>query len=273
MKTKTKALIITAIILAAVAVLLLLIPVEKKQKLYEQYGKLAENAETDERSAYILEHADEIPRGILDYYYEDDDNDDNIDIVYNYPEHKDDYQTMSFTAEELNSGTIPNFYMDDYRWAYETIGGRYIFSGGCAVVSISMVDVGLTGDGYYDPVRVSRVAEELDASGFMGGVRNSEIGNICEAIGLKYNGYNFDPDEEGSGKPDENQMKEILDKGRPLIVNVKGDTFGSHAFVIRGYDETGFIINDPASPEKSARTWAFDEFSPEILRYWEIWKE
>lgn len=270
MKTKTKALIITAVILAAVAVLLLLIPVEKKQKLYEQYGKLAENAETDEKSAYILEHAEEMPTSILEFYYTDDRY---VDLVYNYPEHKDDYKTMSFTDEELNSGTIPNFYMSDLRWAYETVGGRYIFSGGCAVVSISMVDVGLTGDGYYDPVRVSKVAEELGASGFLGGVKNSEIGNICEAIGLKYNSYNFDPDEGGSGEPDEKQMREILDKGRPIIVNTKGDTFGSHAFVIRGYDETGFIINDPASPEKSARTWAFDEFSSEILRYWEIWKE
>lgn len=267
---KTKAIIITIVILAAVALLIMLIPIEKKQKLHEQYGKLAEMAETDGKSAYILEHVDEYPQAILDYYYVDEDN---VDIVYNYIDHKDDYKTMTFTDEELNSGTIPNFYMEDTRWAYETIGGRYIFSGGCAVVSISMVYVGLTGDGYYDPVRVSRVAEDLDASGFLGGVRNSEIGNICEAIGLKYNSYNFDPDEGGSGKPDEKQMKDILDSGRPLILNMKGDTFGSHAMVLRGYDETGFIINDPASPEKSARTWTFDELAPEILRYWEIWKE
>lgn len=270
MKTKTKVLIITVVILAAVAVLILLIPVENKRKLHEQYGKLAEYAETDERSAYILEHVEEYPRGILDYYYM---SDEYIDFVYDYIEHKDDYKSMSFTEEELSSGTIPNFYMKDYRWGYETIGGRPIYTGGCAVVSISMVYVGLMGDGYYDPVRVSRAAEDIGASGFLGGVRNSEIGNICEAIGLKYNGYNFDPDEDGSGAPDEKQMKEILDSGRPLILNVKGETFGSHAFVIRGYDETGFIINDPASLEKSARTWTFDELAPEILRYWEIWKE
>lgn len=270
MKTKTKAIIITVVILAAVALLILLIPIEKKQKLHEQYGKLADMAETDEKSAYILEHVDEIPQTLLDYYYEDENN---VDFVYNYIDHKDDYKTMSFTDEELHSGTIPNFYMKDTRWAYETIGGRYIYSGGCAVVSISMVYVGLTEDGYYDPVRVSRVAEDLDASGFLGGVRNSEIGNICEAIGLKYNSYNFDPGEGGSGEPDEKQMKDILDSGRPLILNLKGETFGSHALVVRGYDETGFIINDPASPEKSARTWTFDELAPELLRYWEIWKE
>lgn len=270
MKTVTKVVIAAVIIIVAAASLILLIPIENKHKLIEQYGKLAEYAETDERSAYILEHVDEYPRVMLDYYYM---NDEFIDIVYDYIEHKDDYNSMSFTDTELNSGTIPNLYMEDRRWCYETIGGRPIFSGGCAVVSISMVYVGLTGDGYYDPVRISRVAEELDASGFMGGVRNSEIGNICEAIGLKYTGYNFDVTEEGSGAPDEAQMKEILDKGRPLILNMKGDTFGSHALVVRGYDETGFIINDPADPEKSARTWTFDELAPEILRYWEIWKE
>ena len=96
MKTKTKALIIAAVILAVVAVLLLLIPVEKKQKLHEQYGKLAENAETDEQSAYILEHVDEYPQALLDYYYM---NEEFIDMVYNYVEHKDDYKSMAFTEE------------------------------------------------------------------------------------------------------------------------------------------------------------------------------
>lgn len=262
--------VIAVCCLLALGVLLLMIPIEEKRKLVEKYGKLAINAETDEKSAFILEHVDETPKTLLDHYYM---SDDLIDFVYDYYEHGDDYKTMSFTDAELNSGTIPNFYMDDYRWCYEMIGGRYIFSGGCAVVSISMIYVGLTGDGYYDPVKISRVAEELDASGFLGGVRNSEIGNICEAIGLKCNGYNFDPDEGGSGAPDEKQMKEILDKGRPLIINMKGDTFGSHAMVLRGYDESGFILNDPASPENSARTWTFDELAPEMLRYWEVWKE
>ena len=262
--------VISVVCLLALGVLLMLIPIEQKRKMIEKYGKLAIDAETNEKSAYILEHYDEYPKMLMDHYYMDEEL---HDFVYDYIEHGHDYETMSFTDEDLHSGTIPNFYMDDYRWCYETIGGRYIYSGGCAVVSISMVYVGLTEDGYYDPVRVSRVAEQLDASGYMGGVRNSEIGNICAAIGLRYTGYNFDPDEDGSGKPDEKQMKEILDKGHPLIMNVKGDTFGSHAFVIRGYDETGFIINDPASPEKSARTWTFDELAPEILRYWEVWKE
>ncbi|MGN1137307.1 MAG: C39 family peptidase [Oscillospiraceae bacterium] len=253
-----------------VAVLILLIPIENKRKLHEQYGKLAEYAETDERSAYILEHVDEYPREMLDYYYM---NDEFIDIVYNYIEHKDDYKSMSFTDEELNSGTIPNLYMEDYRWCYESIGGRPIFSGGCAVVSISMISLGLSDGTYYDPVQVSRKAEEVGASGFMGGVRNSEIGNVLNAVELQYNSYNFDPDEGGSGAPDEEQMKEILDKGRPLLLNFKGETFGSHSLVIRGYDENGFILNDPASEEKSAKTWTFDELAPEILRYWEVWKE
>lgn len=263
--------IAAAAIIWITATLLLLAPIENKQKLYEQYGVLAERAETDEKSAYILEHYDEYPRAMMDHYYMS--YEDYVDFVYDYIEHKDDYKSMSFTQEELNCDTIPALDMKDKRWCYETIGGRYIYTGGCAVVSISMVYIGLTGDGYYDPVRVSRVAEELDASGFMGGVRNSEIGNICEAIGLNCTGYNFDVTEEGSDSPSEAQMKEILDKGRPLILNMKGDTFGNHALVVRGYDETGFFVNDPDDTEKNTRTWTFEEFEPELLRYWEVWKE
>lgn len=266
-----KIIIAVVSVIAVVGLLLCLIPIEKKQKLTEKYGVLVEDAETDEKSAYILENADEIPQVVLDLYYTDKET--YIDYVYNYVEHKDDYKSMSFTDEELNSGGIPNFYMDDLRWCYETIGGRLIKTGGCSVVSISMVYVGLTGDGYYDPVRVSRAAEEVGASGFLGGIKNSEMGNVIEKIGLKYNCYNFDPDEGGSGKPDEAEMKSILDNGRPLILNMKGETFGSHAMVLTGYDETGFFLNDPASEEKSARTWKFDELSAEILRYWEIWAD
>lgn len=270
-KVNIKAVII-AIAAAAVVVgvLLLLVPIEKEREFKEKWGDLAVLAETDERAKFITENEELYSKEILDFFYY---NEEELDYVYNYAFHKDDYKSMAFTEDELNCGSIPAFYMSDQRWCYETIGGFYIYTSGCAVVSMSMVYVGLTGDGYYDPVRVARKAEEVGASGMLGGVRNSDIGNVCEAMGLKCQGYNFDPDEEGSGAPDEAQMKEILDKGRPLIMNMKGKTFGSHALVVRGYDDTGFIINDPADPEKSAKIWTFDELAPEILRYWEIWTE
>ena len=49
-----------------------------------------------------------------------------------------------------------------------------------------------------------------------------------------------------------------------------GDTFGGHALIVRGYDENGFYINDPADEENTAQAWDFDVFANELGRYWEI---
>ena len=35
-----------------------------------------------------------------------------------------------------------------------------------------------------------------------------------------------------------------------------------------GYNDSGFIIRDPNSPENSARVWAFDEIRDQIKNLW-----
>ena len=45
-------------------------------------------------------------------------------------------------------------------------------------------------------------------------------------------------------------------------------TDGGHYIVIAGYNDSGFIIRDPNSPENSARVWAFDEIRDQIKNLW-----
>lgn len=268
MSSKVKIIISVAIVVIAVAVLILLIPVENKRKLHEKYGILAENAETDEKSAYILNNIELYPDNILELYYYD--YEENVDFVYNYPFHKDDYSQMSFTAEELNSDTVPLLFMDDRRWGYEPLGESFVQELGCVPVSLTMAYLYLTNKGDIDPPKVSAIADSIDAWG-MYGISNDKMTELCSSIGLTAVEYNYSPDSENSGMADINVIREALEKDHVVMAGMIGDTFGNHAVIIRQCGDNGEIyINDPASRKKSETVWDFNEIKPDIYFIWEI---
>ncbi len=249
---------------AVVAVTALLIPIDVQNRLESQYGELAVQAKTDERARYIIDNIDEYPSSILNIYY---DNKDNIDFVYNYAFHGNDYQSMSYTDEELNSETVPALYMFDNRWGYETIGGQYIKSGGCAVVALAMAHLAVFHNADADPVTIARLAEENDCLAMLGGVRSRDMGRLAELMGFAVTEHNF---EEG-GELSEEELRAALDtSGTVVLAAMSGDTFGGHALIIRGYDENGYYINDPADKENTETVWSFDVFKNELIRYYEL---
>lgn len=269
-KSRLKYIIISAVaIIAAVAVMLLLIPIERERELAEEYGVLYENSKTDEKSAYIFEHIDEIPEDILWYYYSDYDR--YVDFVCGYPEHKNDYENMSFTEEELNSETVPALYMNDFRWGYEKIGGAYVFSSGCMAVSITMANLALRHNGDIDPVKVFEAAVEMDGFGTFGGIDNEIVPQLLENLGFEYVIHDYSPDSEESGEADINAVINALENGSVVMAGTHGETFGSHALIIRSVDENGtMLINDPANPKKTDAVWDFYELQPEIYFIWEL---
>ena len=38
--------------------------------------------------------------------------------------------------------------------------------------------------------------------------------------------------------------------------------------IITGYDSCGFTVNDPNSPDNSAKHWTYDRLSPQISNLW-----
>ena len=70
-------------------------------------------------------------------------------------------------------------------------------------------------------------------------------------------------------------MKAELDKGNILICSVRKGVFTSegHFVVIYGYDETGFLVNDPKCVARSRKTWQFSEFGNQLKRIWSIGAE
>ena len=248
--------------------MVLLIPVELKRERYKEFGRLAKAAETDERAEYIIENIDQYPKYITELFYDDPDN---LEFVYNYPFCKANYATMSYTDEELSG--VPALYMADPRWGYERIGKftSIIKTDGCAYVCLTMAYIGLTGKSDVDPVILSGLAYDNGLTGSISaGMKLNKLGDLCSFIGLNGTYFNHNPDEGGKEMENIDELSQHIDNGAVVIAGMYGDTFGSHAIVIRGCEGNNVYINDPASPEKTAQTWNFDDIKSEFKGIWVI---
>lgn len=252
---------LTGLFVAVIIVMLLLIPVEKKHEYYKKWGKLAILAETDERAKFAIDNAELYPENWFRMLY----NEDDFELAYNYPFMKDNYKTMTFTDEELNCREIPAIYMNDVRWVYENLS---IKSQGCAVVAVTMANLYLNHNSEVDPIKIINYAKEMGYYDF-GGMDQENVTDIIEHFGMTAEKHFFDKN--NGEKITENELKAAVDtKNAVIMVAVHGDTFGNHSLIIRGYDENGFYINDPASQENTAEQWDFSVFENELSHYWII---
>lgn len=255
---------LTGLFAAVIIIMLLLIPVEKKHEYYQKWGELAVRAETDERAKFAIDNADLYPETWFRMLYSESES--AFDFAYNYPFNKDNYKSMTFTDEELNSDEIPAVYMNDTRWSYE-MGGA-VKTDGCVAVSITMANLYLNHNADVDPVKIISYANEMGYFG-LGGIGQENVLDIMEHFGMTAVEHVID--KKGGEKVTESELKAAADiEGAVVIAAVQGGTFGNHALVIRGYDENGFYINDPATPERTAVQWDFEVFENELVRYWVV---
>ena len=71
---------------------------------------------------------------------------------------------------------------------------------------------------------------------------------------------------------DENRMKQALEYGNPIVLAMgPGDfTTSGHYIVLTGVQDGLFTVNDPNSPERSAKLWSYEEISGQIRNIWAI---
>ena len=274
---KIKIFAVVLILIAAFATLILILPIEKKNREISQYGQsIYDLSLTDSRIRYMMDNPEDYPEHLLEMVrfnlkYDDYLKETIIDFCYNYPEHKDDYKKMQFSADELTSKEVTALYMTDKRWAYETLGGEYILQSGCMPVAITMAYINLKHNGEMDPPKIAKIAEQQGAITFGGGFSADYVKSLCESIGLSAVEYNFDESDGGEGKPSAALIKEIIDNGHVVLAGMVGDTFGGHAVIIRSCSEDGVLgINDPANPANTEKEWSFDELCPEIYYIWDL---
>ena len=190
-------------------------------------------------------------------------NSETIDFVYNYPQLKDEVWNIDLT-EESQSDQVPLLMQWDERWGYITYNGGMRGYGGCGPTTLSMVVLYLTRDASATPAAVAAYAESAGYCVPGSGSTWSLIKEGCEHYGLHASEVAMV----------ENRIRDKLDEGCPVVVNVgPGDfTDSGHYMVIVGYDDQGFIINDPNSRTNSEKRWTFDQLNGQVRNLWAMSK-
>ena len=184
-----------------------------------------------------------------------------------------------FTEKYLsNNGTVssaltsfeqkqkyPLFLQWDPRWGYTEYGeDSFLGLSGCGPTCLSMVLYYLTGDKALTPDKIA--AYSLENGYYVQGTGTAwalleDLPSLYH-INVRQLGFS----EEG--------MKAELDMGHMIIcVMGSGDfTVAGHFIVIYGYDEKGFMINDPNCVARSRKRWKFTEIEGQVKNLWTYWE-
>ena len=232
---------------------------EPSNRVQEEQSLPAMELSQSEKLASILED-DTYPEKLKEMAQK---NSETIDFVYNYPQLKDEVWNIDLT-EESQSDQVPLLMQWDERWGYITYNGGMMGYGGCGPTTLSMVVLYLTRDASATPAAVAAYAESAGYCVPGSGSTWSLIKEGCEHYGLHASEVAMV----------ENRIRDKLDEGCPVVVNVgPGDfTDSGHYMVIVGYDDQGFIINDPNSHTNSEKRWTFDQLNGQVRNLWAMSK-
>ena len=225
---------------------------ERLYELQDSYPKIQD----------ILENKDYYPEEMLAALAN---NPEMVDFVANYKKKTQsgmagETPQAGLTKEEMNA-EHPLFLQWDSRWGYAFYGDdSNIGLAGCGPTCLSMVLYYKTGD-------ASRTPDVLAAYAMRNGYYVSGTGTawaFMEDAARHYGLY------VRTLSKSEESFKIALDRGRYIICAMgPGDfTSGGHFIVIYGYDEDGFLINDPNSRLRSERHWSYDEISGQMKSIW-----
>ncbi len=229
-----------------------------KREMWEVMERLEMLAEEDERIAEIFENRNSYPDKMLE-------------ALANNPEMAD-FVAKSLDASPFADGGItqsereqayPLFLQWDPRWGYVSYGDdSNIGLAGCGPTCLSMALFYLTGDEAYLPAQIAEYS--MDNGYYVPGTGTqwALIDDVPKKCGLAVR------------KPgiSESIMKRELDAGNIIICAMRqGDfTASGHFIVIYGYDEEGFLVNDPNCVARSRKSWTFGTLKSQIKQLWSI---
>lgn len=164
------------------------------------------------------------------------------------------------TEEEL-AMDFPLFLQWDPRWGYVEYGDESCIGlVGCGPTCLSMALFYLTGN---DSLTPDKIAAYSMANGYY----VSGTGTAWALLADLPSEYGVRVKEPGRS---EQGMKQALDRGEVIICSMgPGDfTAAGHFIVIYGYDEEGFMINDPNCVARSMKRWTYGEIAAQIKHIW-----
>lgn len=224
----------------------------------EVFLRLLELAEENEKIQSILENKEAYPENMLE-------------ALANNPE-MTDFVMGYLTAEHGTNGGLtenemakehPLFLQWDPRWGYVSYGDdSNVGLAGCGPTCLSMALYELTRDASLTPDYIAEYA--MDHGYYMFGTGTQWA--LMEDVPSRY-GISVD-----EPQIEESAMKQELDSGHVLICAMRqGDfTAGGHFIVIYGYDENGFLVNDPNCVARSRQSWSFERIGGQIKQVWAL---
>lgn len=171
----------------------------------------------------------------------------------------EEYDLSLDLSAEITTGKIPYFTQWDRRWGYCSYGEGLIGYTGCGPTALSLVAMGLTGDGTLTPAYVANLA-------------------ISEGYCVPGNGTAWLLFSEGAEKLGltakelplwESTMRDELDKGHPIICIMGPGHFTEtgHYIVLTSCTDEGFNVLDPYRPS-NCKVWAYADIEGEIRNLW-----
>ncbi len=226
-----------------------------KRELLEIYQQLNELAETNNIAAKIYEDRTEYPEKLLAAYVNNTEMEEFL-LGYFTPDPEQTGELSDLEQQEK----YPLLLQWDKRWGYSPYGESIIALSGCGPVCLSMVVVTLTGNTEWTPARVAQFSEENGYYVQGVGTAWSLMTEGAEQLGVKAEELSLS----------ESAMKAVLDEGGAIICTLRpGDfTTEGHYIVIHGYNEEGFLVNDPNCIARSNLTWSYDKLYGQIKNLW-----
>lgn len=224
----------------------------------EAVERLKELGNDNDEIARIAENEAEYPEELLMALAN---NPEMSDFAANYREY-----IKEPPADELSRLTAgekeqeyPLFLQWDRRWGYKPYGESCIGLAGCGPTCLSMALFYLTGDASCTP---DKVAEYSMENGFY-------VEGTGTAWALMEN-VPFHKLKITKPSLSRTSIAGALDSGCVIICAVgSGDfTTAGHFVVIYGYDEDGFMVNDPNCAARSRKRWTYDEIAGQIKSIW-----
>ena len=189
-------------------------------------------------------------------------NPETKDFVLDYPKYKG-LEEIDI-SKDVMKGEIPHFLQWDERWGYETYGSDFLAVTGCGPTCLAMASAGLTGSSKWTPASVAEFSEKEGYYTPGAGTSWDLMTSGAAQLGLHSEETPLS----------ESSMKAQLNSGCVLICSIgPGDfTTEGHYILIRGYDDSGFLVNDPNSRARSERSWPYDRIASQIKNLWAVGK-
>ena len=163
---------------------------------------------------------------------------------------------------EVESGTVPLLMQWDQRWGYSNYSGNLMGLSGCGPTCLSMAAIYLLDDPSLHPLAMAEFSTEKGCSTDGDGTSWSLFSDACTDLGLT----------SWELPLNRGDIDAALQDGQ-LVVCILGPgdfTDSGHYILLTGISDGDYTVNDPNSYERSAKTWSFEELSPQIRNLWAL---